>query len=90
MTMSATDSGTTIPYEINRERRVMLAPATPLTVTLTAAEWNLVLSELGRARFHRVARLILGIQAQCQAQDTLATGATVSRLRPEPIADTSA
>lgn len=45
----------------------MVEPSTKLTVTLTAQQWDLVLSALGEQPFRVVAVTLSDIKAQCDA-----------------------
>lgn len=56
-------------------------PEDTLSVTLTANEWNIVLSHLAEGKFVQVAPLMQKIQQQCVANDPALMGPI-----PDPVA----
>jgi hypothetical protein len=52
-----------------RQREETMEPTDRLTVTLTAQEWNTLMTVMGEAPFKTVASLIGQIQSQCAMQD---------------------
>ena len=61
-----------------------MEPTDRLTVTLTAQEWNSLMTLLGEAPFRVVALLIQQIQSQCMAQQGGPGAAPNGHLVPGP------
>jgi hypothetical protein len=47
----------------------MIEPTTPIAITLTAQQWDVVLQQLSAGPYRMVAEIMATIQRQCMAHD---------------------